>query len=132
MTLTLTTHKKNNIYVIDSLSEYRERNVVLGREGGVVAIYDGHAGINDRDHPFTPRDLVTTELGNIIVLDEENHMLHIHNNTEQCVKYYSTKEIGIEWPHCLNIDSRGHLIIGFNTAKEKYVTKHYIVQYSGF
>ena len=45
-------------------------------EGGVVAIYDGHDGINDRDHSFTPRDLVTTELGNIIVPDEENHMLH--------------------------------------------------------
>ena len=72
MPLKLTTHKRNNIYVFDSLSEYRERNVVLGREGGVVAIYDGHDGINDRDHPFTPRDLVTTELGNIIVSDEEN------------------------------------------------------------
>ena len=41
-----------------------------------MAIYDGHDGINDRDHTFTPRDLVTTELVNIIVLDEENHMLH--------------------------------------------------------
>ena len=81
MPLKLTTHKRNNIYVFDSLSEYRERNVVLGREGGVVAIYDGHNGINDRDHPFTPRDLVTTELCNIIVLDEENHMLHILDNT---------------------------------------------------
>jgi hypothetical protein len=38
-----------------------------------VAIYDGHDGINDRDHPFTPRDLVTTELGNIKISDEENH-----------------------------------------------------------
>jgi hypothetical protein len=66
----------NNIYVIDSFSEYRERNVVLGRESGVVAIYDGHDGINDRNHTFTPRNLVTTELGNIIVSDEENHMLH--------------------------------------------------------
>jgi hypothetical protein len=97
-----------------------------------MAIYDGHDGINDRDHPFTPRDLVTTELVNIIVLDEENHMLHILNNTGQCVKYYSTKEIRIEWPHCLKIDSRGHLIIGSNTTKEKYITNLYIVQYSGF
>ena len=74
MPFRLTTDKENNIYVIDSLYEYRGRIVVLGREGGVVAIYDGHDGINDRDHPFTPRDLVTTELVNIIVLDEENHM----------------------------------------------------------
>ena len=57
---------------------------------------------------------------------------YILNNTGKCVKYYSTKENGIEWPHCLNIDSRGHLSIESNTAKEKYVTKHYIVQYSGF
>ena len=117
MPLKITTYKENNIYVIDSLSEYRGRVVVLGREGGVVAIYDGHVGINDRDHPCTPHDLVTTELGNIIVSDEENHMLHILN---------------IYRPHCLNIDSRGHLIIGSNTGQEKYVTKHYTVQYSGF
>ena len=76
MPLKITTYKENNIYVIDSLSEYRGRVVVLGREGRVVAIYDGHVGINDRDHPCTPRDLVTKELGNIIVSDEENHMLH--------------------------------------------------------
>jgi hypothetical protein len=45
---------------------------------------------------------------------------------------YSSKEIEMEWPHCLNIDSRGYFMIGSNTAKKKYVTNLYIVQFSGF
>jgi hypothetical protein len=40
--------------------------VVLGKEGGVKWIYQGHPQINTEDKPFDPRDIVTTSVGNII------------------------------------------------------------------
>jgi len=65
------------IVVIDSRSDDDGRMVVLGKEGDVKWIYQGHPQINTEDNPFDPCGIVTTSVGNVIVADYTNHTLHV-------------------------------------------------------
>ena len=66
----------SDIVVIDRRSDDDERVVVLGKEGGVKWIYQGHPKINIEDNPFDPRDIVATSVGNVVVADCNNDAIH--------------------------------------------------------
>jgi hypothetical protein len=64
-----------DIVVIDRTSEDDGRVVVLGKEGDVKWIFQGHPQINTEDKPFDPKDIVTTSVGNVIVADSNKMRL---------------------------------------------------------
>jgi hypothetical protein len=66
----------SDIVVIDMTSNDGGRVVVLGMEGNVKWIYQGHPQINTEYKPFDPKDIVTTSVGNVIVADSNNHTIH--------------------------------------------------------
>jgi hypothetical protein len=65
--MSVVTDVNSDILVIDLTSDDDGRVVVLGKEGDVKWIYQGHPQINTEDKPFNPCDIVTTSVGNVIV-----------------------------------------------------------------
>jgi len=127
------TDNYNNIYVIDCLSsEFDGRVVVLGQNGMVKWIYTGYSDTQTKDYKFKPIDIVFLELYNVIVSDQDNHLLHILDTEGQCIQYMKTMDLGIELPFSLNIDNEGFLIIGCNRYKGKtegakmFAIKYYV------
>ena len=113
------TDKNSDIVVIDSKSKNDGRVVVLGKEGGVQWIYQGHPQINTEDKPFDPRDIVTTLVGNIIVADYNNHTLHVISGEEELLTYKVMSDQGVILPLSLDIDNLGQLWAGCNTYKSE-------------
>lgn len=80
-------------------------------------VYSGHPDVYKM---FQPKDLVATISNNIIITDDNHHMIYIVNNTGQCLHYMNTKDqLGIHWPTSLDIDNRGILYVGCNTYQGK-------------
>ncbi|XP_071160675.1 uncharacterized protein [Mytilus edulis] len=128
----ITTDNDNAIYVIDRLNEHLVgRIVALGKTNEVRWIYSGNPDVN-KEQTFKPKDLVSTKSDNIIVTDDDKHMILILNTSGQCIHYMNTKDqLGIELPFSVDIDNAGTLYVGCNTygnAKAKI----YTVQVSGF
>jgi hypothetical protein len=89
--------------------------VVLGKEGDVKWIYQGHPHINTEDKPFEPRDIVTTSVGNVIVADCDNHTLHVISGEGELLTYKVMSDQGVILPMSLDIDTLGQLWVGCNT-----------------
>jgi hypothetical protein len=58
-------------------------------------IYQGYPQINTEDKPFDPRDIVTTSVGNAIVVDCINHTLHVISG-EVCIEVYQVVYYSIQ------------------------------------
>lgn len=126
------TDNYNNIYVIDCMSlEFDGRVVVLGQNGMVRWIYTGYSEKQtNKGNRFRPTDIVFLELYNVVVSDQDNHMLHILDTEGQCIQYLMTKDLGIKLPFSLNIDNEGFLIIGCNRYTEnKEGAKMFVIKY---
>jgi hypothetical protein len=104
-----------DIVVIDRTSEDDGRVVVLGKEGDVKWIFQGHPQINTEDKPFDPKDIVTTSVGNVIVADSNNHTLHVISGGGELLKYKVMSDQGVKLPLSLDIYTWGHLSVGCNT-----------------
>jgi hypothetical protein len=113
------TDKNSDIVVIDRTSYDDGRVVVLGKEGGVEWIYQGHPQINTEDKPFYPSDIVTTSVGNIIVADYNNHTLHVISGEGELLTYKDMSDQGVILPLSLDIDTLGQLWVGCNTYKSE-------------
>jgi hypothetical protein len=113
------TDKNSDIVVIDSKSKNDGRVVVLGKEGGVKWIYQGHPQINTEDKPFNPRDIVTTLVGNVIVADCNNDTLHVISGEGELLTYKVMLDQGVIGPLSLDIDTLVQLWVGCNTFKGK-------------
>ncbi|CAC5409487.1 unnamed protein product [Mytilus coruscus] len=107
----ITTTSNGNIYVVDRISDYENRVVVLGQGGDMINIYTGIIQIN-KDLPFLPEDIVTTPRDNVIAADMRTHTLHILNNAGLLMTYYKTSDIGILLPWSLAFSPSGKLYIG--------------------
>ncbi|CAC5409486.1 unnamed protein product [Mytilus coruscus] len=107
----ITTTSNGNIYVVDRMSDYENRVVVLGQDGDVINIYTGVIEIN-KDLVFLPEDIVTTPRDNVIAADMRTHTLHILNNAGLLMTYYKTNDIGILFPWSLVFSPTGQLYIG--------------------
>ncbi|CAC5425939.1 unnamed protein product [Mytilus coruscus] len=109
------THTSNgNIHVVDVVSDYRRRVLVLGQGGDKINIYTGDKEIN-KDRQFYPTDIVTTPRDNVIVADMFTDTLHILNNAGLLMTYYKTSDINIVFPCSLSFTPTGQLYIGCNT-----------------
>ena len=109
-----------DIVVIDCISKFDRRVVVLGKEGCVKWTYQGHPQINTEDKPFNPSDIVTTSVGNVIVADCYNHTLHvISGEGGQLLTYKVMSDQGVIYPTSLDIDTSGQLWVGCSTYKGK-------------
>ncbi|XP_063425557.1 uncharacterized protein LOC134709319 [Mytilus trossulus] len=128
----ITSDSDNNVYVLDCINkDWSGRIVALDKTNGVRWIYSGHPDINN---PFRPRDLVATNLNNVIITDKDSHMIHILNTSGECIHYMNTKDqLSIHCPYSLDIDNRGTLYIGcFTHHGVPDEAKIYTVQISGF
>jgi len=107
------TYVNSDIVVIDGTSNDDGRVVVLGKEGGIQWIYQGHPQINTEDKPFNPCDIVTTSVGNVIVADYNSHTLHVISVVGgQLLTYKVMSDQGVMFPWSLDIDTRGQLWVG--------------------
>jgi hypothetical protein len=123
------TDVNSDIVVIDRTSKEDGRVVVLGKEGGVKWIYQGHPQINTEDKPFDPGDIVTTSVGNVIVTDCNNHTLHVISGEGELLTYKVMSDQGVIYPLSLDIDTWGQLWVGCNTYKGKSDAKVHIVKF---
>ena len=130
------TDVNSDIVVIDSTSNDDGRVVVLGKEGDVKWIYQGHPEINTEDNPFDPWDMVTTSAGNVIISDRDNHTLHVISGEGELLTYNDMSDQGVIFPLSLDIDSWGQLWVGCNTYKGKaddakvHIVKLWMEQYT--
>jgi hypothetical protein len=122
------TDVNSDIVVIDSTSDDDGRVVVLGKEGGVKWIYQGHPQINTEDKPFDPCDIVTTSVGNVIVADYNNHALHVISGGGELLTYKVMLDQGVILPWSLDIDTWGQLWVGCETYKGKPYAKVHIIK----
>jgi len=89
-----------DIVVIDCISKFDRRVVVLGKEGCVKWTYQGHPQINTEDKPFNPC---------------YNHTLHVIS----VLTYKIMSDQWVIFPLSLDIDTRGQLWVGCSTYKGK-------------
>jgi hypothetical protein len=122
------TDVNSDIVVIDRTSYDDGRVVVLGKEGGVKWIYQGHPQINTEDKPFGPWDIVTTSVGNIIVADCDIHTLHVLSGEGELLTYKVMSDQGVIFPQSLDIDTWGQLWVGCDTFKGKSDAKVHIIK----
>jgi hypothetical protein len=79
--------------------------VVLGKEGDVKCIYQGHPQINTEDKPFDPKGIVATSVGNVIVADSNNHTIHAISGGGELLTYKVMSDHGVKLPLSLDIDT---------------------------
>jgi hypothetical protein len=113
------TYVNSEIGVIDNTSDDDGRVVVLGKEGCVKWIYQGHPQINTEDKPFHPCDIVTTSVGNVIVADCDNDTLHVISGEGELLTYKVMLDQGVIGPASLDIDTWGQLWVGCSTYTGK-------------
>ncbi|XP_071161573.1 uncharacterized protein [Mytilus edulis] len=128
----ITTDTDDNIYVLDTFNtEWNGRILALDKTNIVRWIYSGIPDVI-KDKTFNPRDLISTQLNNIIITDMDSDMIHILNTSGECIHYMNTKDqLGIVLPYSVDIDNTGTLYIGCNTCKPNK-TNLYTVHFSGF
>jgi hypothetical protein len=122
------TDVNDDIVLIDSTSDDDGRVVVLGKEGDVKWIYQGHPEINTEDNPFDPYDIVTTVVGNVIVAECGNHTLHVISGEGELLTYKDMSDQGVIVPLSLDIDALGQLWVGCNTYEGEADAKVHIVK----
>ena len=123
------TNVNSDIVVIDRTSDDDGRVVVLGKQGDVKWIYQGHSEINTGDKPFHPCDIVTTSVGNAIVADRNNHILHvISGEGGQLLTYKIMSDHGVILPLSLAIDTSARLLVGCNASEGEADAKVHIVK----
>ncbi|XP_071165943.1 uncharacterized protein [Mytilus edulis] len=114
--LHITSTSNGHIHVVDKISaDFRGKVVILGQEGHIINQYTGHP-TNNKSEPFKPVDIVTTPSDNVVVTDLNIPILHILNDNGHLISYFNTKDIGIECPISLAINTTGQLYIGCSRA----------------
>ncbi|VDI07673.1 Hypothetical predicted protein [Mytilus galloprovincialis] len=108
-TFSIRTDSSNVVYVIDCLdNEENGRVVAVDRNGRLKLIY---TGLNESD-TFKPDGITVTPSDNIVVSDAENGSLHVLNPKEHLLRLqFISKDLSIENPHSLCIDSEGYLLM---------------------
>jgi hypothetical protein len=71
---------------------------ISGDEGNVKWIYQGHPQINTEYKPFDPKDIVTTSVGNVIVVESNNHTIHAISGGGELLTYKVMSDHGVKLP----------------------------------
>ncbi|VDI25571.1 Hypothetical predicted protein [Mytilus galloprovincialis] len=130
----ITTTSNGNIHVVDEISDdWCGKVMVLGQEGHIINQYTGHPTIN-KSEPFKPVHIVTTPSDNVVVMDLDTDILHILNDNGHLISYFNTKDIGIEFPYSLALNTTGQLYIGCTrrSGSQTKEAKLYEIKYAGF
>ncbi|XP_071162338.1 E3 ubiquitin-protein ligase TRIM71-like [Mytilus edulis] len=130
----ITSTSTGNIHVVDEISDdSRGKVVILGQGGHIINQYTGHPIIN-KSEPFKPVHIVTTPSDNVVVMDLDTAILHILNDNGHLISYFNTKDIGIEFPYSLAVNTTGQLYIGSTRAASSQTkeAKLYEINIEGF
>jgi sugar lactone lactonase YvrE len=93
--------------------------IVVSRKGKVRFRYNDKPP--GKRQPFTPRQIVTDSVGNIIVADTFNDCLHIIDQNGQFLKCVDNFELD-DGPNGLSVDSEGRLWVGlYDTGEVKVI-----------
>ncbi|VDH93701.1 Hypothetical predicted protein [Mytilus galloprovincialis] len=111
----ISTDSYNNIYAIDQFENCDGRLVALERSGVVKFIYEGHSSVNTSQTPFNPMGIVITKTDIIIICDKSNNCLYALNTKGELIGLQNLKDLRVELPYSLCLDSEGFLLIGCNT-----------------
>jgi hypothetical protein len=109
---------ENNNGDIVASDQNSDSVVVVDREGKVRFRYNEPMG---RKKPFSPRDIMTDSMANIIVIDRPNHCLHI---LDQNGRFLRRVDSGLNKPTGLSVDSEGRLWVGQYESGEVKVIKY--------
>jgi hypothetical protein len=115
----IASNSRNNIAVIDSLSQkFQGRIIVLDQEGGVKNIYTGHPDVNHENKLFSPTGIGSTPSDKFVVAEPNHHIIHILSSDGGILTYYNTTVVGVELPYSLSISHTGQLYIGCDNYKD--------------
>ncbi|CAC5413566.1 unnamed protein product [Mytilus coruscus] len=131
----ITSTKNGNISVVDEQDSDVYRVMVLGKEGDIKQVYNGHPTINKEEKLFLPNDMITTPADNIVIPDLLTSTLHILNCEGKFIGYYNLYDIRIIYPSSLALSTEGHMYIGCSNKQDSPATlkgKLYELEYSGF
>ncbi|VDI72197.1 Hypothetical predicted protein [Mytilus galloprovincialis] len=104
------------IYIIDCLNNQWEGRVLgLDYDGKILWTYKGCVVDFIEISKFYPSDIAANSSGMILVLDKNNHAIHMLNCAGDVIACKDVKPLGIELPLSLSIDINGILWIGCNT-----------------
>ncbi|CAC5423346.1 unnamed protein product [Mytilus coruscus] len=120
------TDSRNIVYVIDrTVSQHNEKIVAVDRSGRFKFTYDG-----PKDYGiFNPQGITITPIDIIVVADISNDSLHVPNSKGELLGLQSIyKDIGIEYPTYLCIDSEGFLLIGCDNGRNEAYGKIHVVK----
>jgi sugar lactone lactonase YvrE len=95
--------------------------VVVDRTGKVRFRYNGKPPGGQK--PFSPKQIVTDSMGNIIVTDPNNACLHILNQKGQLIKCVDNCGLN-DQPVALSVDSEGRLWVGLYYSGEVKVIQY--------
>ncbi|XP_063406679.1 uncharacterized protein LOC134690605 [Mytilus trossulus] len=102
----------DDIVVIDNISQYYGRVVVLNQEGQIKWTYQGNPQVNSGVNLFYPSDIVTTSVGHVIVSDINRHALHVLSHQGALLICKVMADQGIIYPMSLDFDTNGQLWVG--------------------
>ncbi|CAC5406754.1 unnamed protein product [Mytilus coruscus] len=109
----ITTNFNEDICIVDlSTSSVKGRIVTLEKDGNLKWVYDGHPSNIPTDNFFLPGDIATTYLGNIIVCDTRNSVIHILNAQGSIIAYKERSDLEISYPLSLCFTDRKNLLVG--------------------
>jgi streptogramin lyase len=112
---------ENNCGDIVVSDENAEKVIVVDKTGKVRFQYNGKPPGGQK--PFSPRQIVTDSMGNIIVADPNNSCLHILDQNGQFLKCVDNCGLN-DWPVGLSVDSEGRLWVGQWKSEEVKVIQY--------
>ncbi|CAG2194361.1 MUL [Mytilus edulis] len=122
----LSSNDTGEICVIDKTSQTSGIIVIIDSDHLLKWIFHGM-----KEEKFDPIDIVTTPTGNLVISESHGTLL-IMNYDCVILKKQSTIELGIEFPHCLDINNKGLLTVTSNRQYFKHKAKLFLFKFSGF
>jgi hypothetical protein len=108
---------ENINYDICITEESMRKVIVVDKEMDVRFMYDGNAKSSELGK-FTPRDICSDSLGNILVADFSNRAIHMLDEDGRFIQYLLTKEDELSYPHGLCLDSEDRLWVAERFSKK--------------
>lgn len=109
---------QDTICVVDVLNSSGEGRVVALDYGGHEQwIYNGEG--NEGQDKFYPTGMAVTSSDLILVADYDNHAIHVLNPGGQVMVCHQVKDLGVEHPISLCLDSEGLLWVGCFTEEDE-------------
>ncbi|XP_076109199.1 uncharacterized protein LOC143078119 [Mytilus galloprovincialis] len=119
----ITSDTEGNIIILDKFSNKSGRIISMTTEGTIKWTYNGP---NDTipNQLFDPWDIIVTSHNNVIICDMRNNALHVLNFDGQIMTCQKTDSLDIKYPASMDVNKKGHLILGCGTEYEQKAKLH--------